>query len=199
MEILQSDEILREEIINDAKIKAERIIKKAKSDAEESEKNSGKQLSEFENNFKQNIQKEMDQEIKLKLASIDIEANKEILKFCGDFLNDVFNSVKNNIINNKDYKYKEIIIKLIRKAAESMDFSSFIIEISKDELKKISGDDLFSIKLKKGKITEIIENNSKEILLYSSDKKLVSYISIDGLLNEIFKEERTNIYKILTE
>ncbi|MBN2544774.1 MAG: hypothetical protein JXB50_03190 [Spirochaetes bacterium] len=199
MEILQSDEILREEILNDAKIKAERIIKKAKNDTDELEKNSVKQLSEFEAVFKENIQKELDQEIKLKLASVDIESNKEILKYCGDFLNEVYDDVKSNIINNKDFKYKEIIIKLIKKSAEKMDTSSYFVEINKDELKKISKDELLSIKLKNGRITEIIESNKNEILLYSSDKKLVSYISIDGFLNEILNEERTKIYKILTE
>lgn len=199
MEILQSDEILREEILNDAKIKAERIIKKAKNDTDELEKNSVKQLSEFEAVFKENIQKELDQEIKLKLASVDIESNKEILKYCDDFLNEVYDDVKSNIINNKDFKYKEIIIKLIKKSAEKMDTSSYFVEINKDELKKISKDELLSIKLKNGRITEIIESNKNEILLYSSDKKLVSYISIDGFLNEILNEERTKIYKILTE
>ena len=140
MEILQTDDTLRKEIINDAKTKAERIIKKAKTEAEDINKDIEVQLEKIKVEYKQNIIDEADAIINLLYASVDIDAKKEIINICGSLVDDVFNEVEELIIKNKTFNYKDIIFKLIKNSGNKIKTQSFVIEISKDELKKLGVD-----------------------------------------------------------
>lgn len=198
MEILQTDDTLREEIINDARTKAERIRKKAKNEAETISKDIEVQIEKIKEEYQQNLIGEAESTIKLLFASVDIDVKKEIVKTCGDLVNSVFDEVKKQIINNRLFNYKDIIFKLIKNSGEKIKTQSFIIETSKDELKKIGKEELLKLDIQKRKIVKIINNdNIQGLFLYSQDKKVTSYISINNFFNDLGKKLRNKVFEIL--
>ncbi len=198
MEILQADDILREEIISDAKIKAERIINKANTEAEEFNKKIESELETIKKEYEKNIIGEAEGIIKLLFASIDIDVKKEITNICGTLINDVFNEVKSLILEDKLVKYKDIISKLIKNAADIIQSKSYIIETSKDQLKKINKDYLLKIQIDKSKINKVeINDNIDGLILYSDDRKVASYISLDKYIEDLKKRFRSKVYDIL--
>ena len=198
MEVLQSDDKLREEILSDAKTKAERIIKKAEKEAEDIKKNIDKEIDNLKKEYENTILGDAENIIKLTLASVDIEVKKEITSFCGQIVNDSFEDVKNSILNDKGFKYKELIFKLIEKSSEVMGANAFVIETNDNEVNRLNKSDVLGLKLKKGKIREVITSNLKEgLMLFSEDRKLVSYISINKYMEGLKSRIRNDVYKVI--
>lgn len=198
MEVLQNDDKLREEILNDARTKAERLIKKAEKEAEEAVNSIDKQIQEIKADYKKNILDPAEDSINLLFASVDIEAQKEILNISGNILNEIYSEFKESIANNDSFKYSEIIKALIIKSAEQIASKEYIIEANKNILNVIKKEDLTSIKLSNGKIIKVSETDTTDsIMLYTSDQKITSYISIDAFIEELKNETRTDIYNIL--
>lgn len=198
MEVLQSDDKLREEILSDAKTKAERIIKKAEKEAENIKKNIDKEIDNLKKEYENTILGDAENIIKLTLASVDIEVKKEITSFCGQIVNDSFEDVKNSILNDKGFKYKELIFKLIEKSSEVMGANAFVIETNDNEVNRLNKSDVLGLKLKKGKIREVITSNLKEgLMLFSEDRKLVSYISINKYMEGLKSRIRNDVYKVI--
>lgn len=198
MEILQTDDSLREEIINDAKTKADRIIKKAKTEAENINKDIDVQSEKIKAEYQQNLTGEAETVINLLFASVDIEVKKEIVNICGALVDDVFKEVKTLILDNKIFKYKDVIFKLVKNSGEKIRTQSFILEIGKEELKKLGKEDLLKLDIQKRKIKKIINSdNLQGMFLYSEDKSIASYISIDRYFEDLEIELRTRVYEIL--
>lgn len=198
MEVLQPDDKLREEILSDAKTKAERIIKKAEKEAEDIKKNIDKEIDNLKKEYENTILGDAENIIKLTLASVDIEVKKEITSFCGQIVNDSFEDVKNSILNDKGFKYKELIFKLIEKSSEVMGANAFVIETNDNEVNRLNKSDVLGLKLKKGKIREVITSNLKEgLMLFSEDRKLVSYISINKYMEGLKSRIRNDVYKVI--
>ena len=148
MEVLKTDDKLREEILNDAKNKIERINKKAKAEAEDIEKNTLVQIEKLEKEYGNIIQKEIDIESKKIFASVDIEVKKKNLEIIGNYIDEIFDNVKVSIESGKLIPYKDFILKLLQKASSEIKSNSYIIEIGKNELSKVSKKDLMELKLK---------------------------------------------------
>ena len=131
-------------------------------------------------------------------ASIDIEVKKKIASSCGKLIDEVFDTTKKLLLENKLLDYKNFIFKLIYSAASKIDTSSFIIEINNNELKIITKEALLSIKLPHGKIKEIkVTNLANGLMLYSSDKKVASYICVNNFLKSLKTVTRADVYEIL--
>jgi len=200
MEVIKSDDSLREEILKDAKKKAERIVNKAENEKEEIHKETEKKIVEFELEYRKNIENEIEKASKIIKSGIDIEVKKITESFCGDIINDFFISIEKSIKDNEDLNYKDIIFSLIILNAHNINCDSFIIELSRNEKDKIKKEELLSLKLKKGKIKNIYFGDIKEgLILYTEDKKIASYISIKKLLDSLNPHARTSIYKIIFE
>ena len=102
------------------------------------------------------------------------------------------------ILADKLLKYKDIISKLIKNAADIIKSKSYIIEISKDQLKKLTKEYLLKIKIDKSKINKIeINDNIDGLILYSEDRKAASYISLDKYIEDLKKRFRSKVYEIL--
>lgn len=201
MEILQNDEKLREEIINDAKTKAQRIISKAERESEEIKKSAENNLFAFAKEYDANINNIISDSIRLLNASVEIEVKKQITLFSGELINNIFEEIKKTIISDKKLNYKKVILKLIKMYAGMINDSSFIIETNEKELKRVSKKDLLNLKLKKGNVQDILLSNKNinGFILYSSDKKRASYISIENYIDSLKKEFRTNLFNMLTK
>lgn len=201
MEILQNDEKLREEIINDAKTKAERIISKADRECEDIKKSAEKETEVLKKEYESNIRNIIDDKVNLLYASVDIEVKKHISSFSGDLIDNIFEDIKSFILDNKELKYKDVMLSIIKISASKINDTSFFIETNEDELKKIPKSDILDLKLKKGKIEEVIisEKKLKSFILFSSDKKSAAYISIDNFINYLKIETRTSVYNMITK
>jgi vacuolar-type H+-ATPase subunit E/Vma4 len=199
MEVLKTDDKLREEIINDAKVKTDRILKKAQAEAEEIEKSSLEQIDKVDGEYKTSIQKEIDLEVKKIFASVDIEVKKKTLEITGNHIDDIFNKIKKSIEDGKLISYKDFILKLIQKASSELKSSSYILEAGKKELAKVSKDSFKSLKLAGGEIKEIIEADIEGFKFYSSDRKKSAYISLDNFIDRLKDDERIKIYEILVK
>ena len=198
MEILQSDDKLREEILSDAKTKAERIIKKAEKEAEDIKKGIEKEIENLKKEYEDTILGDAENVIKLTLASVDIEVKKEVTSFCGKIVDEAFEDMKNSVLNDKSFKYKELIFKLIEKSSDIMGANAFIVELNDNELKKLNKSDLLGLKLKTGKIKEVITSNLKEgLMLFSEDRKLVSCISINTYIESLKSRIRNDVYRVI--
>ena len=198
MEILQTDDKLREEIINDAKIKAERIIKKAKREAEEIIRNADLQIESTKKEYEKNTLGEAEDLIKLIFASIDIEVRKNITSISGDIVDEVFDRVKKSILENKKFNYQNFMFKLIQNSSSEIKASSYVVEINNEELKKISKKALLNLELQDGKIKDtMLANIDNGLMFYSADKKTASYVSINIYIEGLKKRTRTNVYEIL--
>lgn len=198
MEILQADDTLREEILSDAKIKAERIINKANTEAVEFNKKIESELEKIKKEYEKNIMGDVEVIIKLLFASTDIDVNKEITNICGKLLNEVFDDVKRLILEDKLLKYKDIISRLIKNAANVIKSKSYVIEISRDQLKKTTKEYLLKIKIDKSKINKVeVNDNIDCLILYSEDRKVASYISLDKYIEDLKRRFRSKTYDIL--
>jgi vacuolar-type H+-ATPase subunit E/Vma4 len=199
MEVLKTDDKLREEIINDAKSKVERVLKKAKTEAEDIQKGIQVQISKIDEDLKKGILKEIDAEIKKIFASVDIEVKKKTLEITGNYIDDIFNNIKKSIEDGKLISYKDFILKLLQNASTEIKSSSYIAEISAKEIQKISKESLKGLKLTGGEIKEIIETDIEGIMFYSSDRKKVAHISINNFIEKLKQDERIKIYEILVK
>ena len=200
MEVLQSDDILRDEILNDAKKKAERIIKKANQDREDVIEQSQSQVTELESSLKKNTQKEIENFKRLHLSSVDIEVNKKNVEYCGQFVSSVFDQVYQEIMNSKDKAlgYEKIMIYLLENAAHEMDSESYSMKCSEKALSLMEEKKLKSLVLNKKKITSVEKSSIKDgLVLYTANQKRACHISIKGFINELMNNERKNIYDIL--
>jgi len=198
MEIIQTDDTLRKEILNDAKTKAERIIKKAEAEAVETNKNIGTQLEKIKAEYEENIIGEADAMIDLLFASVEVDAKKEIINICGSHVDDIFEEIKQNIIENKTFTYKDIMFRLIKSAGKLINAKSFIIETNNKELKILGKENLIKMEIQKKKIKEIINNdNLNGLFLYSQDKKVASHISIDKYIEDLKNKLRNRVYELI--
>ena len=197
MQILQHDNKLHEEIINEAISKKEKILKKAAGEADEIIKNNQIQIENIKKELEIKITKEIEDSSDLLLSSVDIDIMKKTTCIINDLIEDVFKKVKENIINNK---YKDLLIKLIIEFSLKIKSDNYIISIGSDVLKKISKDDLLSIKLPAGKIKDVeIADINDGLFLFSGDKKISFFISIDRFLDSLNPTARTQVYEILIE
>jgi vacuolar-type H+-ATPase subunit E/Vma4 len=198
MEIIQTDDTLRKEILNDAKTKAERIVKKAEAEAVETNKNIGTQLEKIKAEYEENIIGEADAMIDLLFASVEVDAKKEIINICGSHVDDIFEEIKQNIIENKTFTYKDIMFRLIKSAGKLINAKSFIIETNNKELKILGKENLMKMEIQKKKIKEIINNdNLNGLFLYSQDKKVASHISIDKYIEDLKNKLRNRVYELI--
>ncbi len=198
MEIIQTDDTLRKEILNDAKTKAERIIKKAEAEAVETNKNIGTQLEKIKAEYEENIIGEADAMIDLLFASVEVDAKKEIINICGSHVDDIFEEIKQNIIENKTFTYKDIMFRLIKSAGKLINAASFILETNNKELKILGKENLIKMEIQKKKIKEIINNdNLNGLFLYSQDKKVASHISIDKYIEDLKNKLRNRVYELI--
>jgi len=198
MEIIQTDDTLRKEILNDAKTKAERIVKKAEAEAVETNKNIGTQLEKIKAEYEENIIGEADAVIDLLFASVEVDAKKEIINICGSHVDDIFEEIKQNIIENKTFTYKDIMFRLIKSAGKLINAKSFIIETNYKELKILGKENLMKMEIQKKKIKEIINNdNLNGLFLYSQDKKVASHISIDKYIEDLKNKLRNRVYELI--
>ncbi len=200
MEVLKSDDKLKQEILKDAKIKAEKTINKAKEDVSEIEKKTSNELIKIQEEVKKNFDNEISFETKKIFASIDILIKKKTIDYIGEFINEIFDDLKKSIINNKIYKYKDFLIKLIQKAGEKINSESYILEMSEIYSNDLSIEELKNIKFKKGSIKEVLIIRELEGLkLYSKDKKKVIFLSLDTFFEKLKQDERNKIYEIITK
>jgi len=199
MEVLKTDDKLREEIINDAKVKAERILSKAKSDSAEIQKNAKEQLDKIDSDYFKIIEKEIALEVKKIFASVDIEVKKKTLELTGNIIDTVFNNIKNSIIDGKLIAYKDFILKLLQNASAGIKSTSYIIEADKKEIAKIGKDSLKSLKLTGGEVKEIIESEVDGVMLYSSDRKKAVFVSLNYFFERLKQDESIKVYEILVK
>lgn len=198
MEILQTDDKLREEIINDAKTKAERIVKKAERDAADINKGLDKQIEEMQDQYTTGMQKEIDEAVALYFASIDIEAKKQIIAESGVLVDSVYAELKDMIMQGAIKPYKEFISKLLIGASKKMKSDSYIIETNEAELQRVSEQELMKLSLEGGVVKDVFTTDVSEgFMLYTADRKLTSHISIDNFITQLKKVTRTKTYEIL--
>ena len=197
MEVLKTDDKLKEEIINDAGKKAERIIGKAKKDIEEMERNTDIEIETYEKNTKKTVEKSIDIETKKIFASVDIEVKKKTLEITGDLLNEVFDSIKHQILDNSMYDYKKFILKMIENVSRDLNSSSYSVEIGKNDLARIGEDALKSLKLSGGSINEIVVRDIDGLMLMSADRKQGVFVSLDDFIERLKESERNKVYEIL--
>jgi vacuolar-type H+-ATPase subunit E/Vma4 len=197
MEVLKTDDNLKEEILSDAKKKAERIIIKAKNDIEELEKNTRAEIEQYEKDTKKTVEKNIEIETNKIFASVDIEVKKKSLNLTGRMIDSVFDELSKDISTSKLFEYKQFTLKLIQNASNQIKSSSYILEINKNELARLSKDSLKSLKLNGGEIKEIIEKNITGLMLLSGDRKKGAYISLDDFIDRFKEDERIRVYDIL--
>jgi vacuolar-type H+-ATPase subunit E/Vma4 len=197
MEVLQSDEKLREEIIIDAKNMADRIIKKAKSDAEAIIKKNHDDLNKMKVDYENIILREAKAITDMIKASSGIEIKKIITKKTNEIIDKIFNEIENYILNDKK-TYSSLILKLINEAISKINNEKFILQVSKKNIDIIGKDNILSMVKSLNKTIEIeINDSSDEFVIFSDDKKIASFISIKKYLNDLIVKERLNIYNIL--
>jgi vacuolar-type H+-ATPase subunit E/Vma4 len=200
MEVLQNDDNLREEILNDAKNKADRIIKKAEREKKDILKDAEKQIANIDNEYKETIEKDIDEKLKIIFASVDIEVKKEISAYCGELVEEVYESVREDLQNDKVGSYSDFITKLLQLTSMNMEATAYIIEISSIEQKKIKKEHLLKLLLgnNKSKIKDVVINDQIDgIMLYTEDRKIAANISIDSYFEQLKKETRTKIYETM--
>jgi vacuolar-type H+-ATPase subunit E/Vma4 len=197
MEVLKTDDNLKQEIISDAGKKAERIIAKAKSDTELMERNADIEIDSYEKNMKKTTEKVIELETRKIFASVDIEVKKKTLEITGNAIDDIFNSIRQQILDNKLYDYKQFIFKLIQKAAKDINSNSYIIDIGKADLEKLSEESLKSLKLQGGQIKDIFVREINGLMLMSSDRRQGVFVSLDDFIDRLKEQERNKIYEIL--
>lgn len=199
MEIVHNDDVLREEILNDAEKKAERILNKVNREADELIKKNDEILNNIKNEYEVQYSKDTEEKIKIINASNEIEINKLKTKYCGSLVDKAFQIVTEKIENNDLVKYEDMILNIILKSMEKIESDELLIEINSTELKKISKDKILKLKQKKKNIKRIDSNDDIEgIILYSKDKKLAVYISINKYFENFKNQYRTMIFKVLT-
>ncbi len=131
-------------------------------------------------------------------ASINIEVKKEITLYCGKIVDEVFEGIKDSIINDKAFKYKDVIFKLIQEASEKIESKFYIIEINAKELNRLDKKELLALTLKNGKIKDVkITDMQDGLMLYSEDRKLVSYLSIDRYIDGLKSGIRNDVYRMI--
>ncbi|HOV13099.1 MAG TPA: hypothetical protein PK771_02345 [Spirochaetota bacterium] len=194
MEIIKSFDKLSEEIINDANTKAERIRKKTEQEIVNIEKEYNVKIENAKSQIAEKFNKEIKAEIDKINASIDIEIKKQKIEFIGKILDEIFDDLAKSIIEEKYFKYSDFILMLIKESLSKMDSTSYIAEINKNQSDKID-----KKKLKELKVDKIVEADSLEIRIYSSDKKKMVYISLNDFINKLKEKERNNIYNIITK
>ena len=194
MEILQSDDKLREEIINDAKNKAERLLKKSNSEIKELEENSKKEIEKFEEETKKSFEKFVEEEKTKIFASIDIDFQKKSLKIIGETIESIFEEFKNNIVNDKD-KYKSLMKNLILEAIKILNSKNYEIEINKRYAENIK--DIFDNIKTKFKFNVYEKDKINGIIIYNSEKTKQIFISIDKFIEELKNREREKIYSMI--
>lgn len=197
MQILKSDDGLREEILKDAKTKADRILNKAQREKEKILSDIDAETKKFKEEFTNSKTIETNSKIKLIYSTVDMEVKKEVIKYSNDLVNDVFSDILKKIQSNKTIPYKNLIINLIIKIASKIDSESFILEVAKSELAKITKNELSKIKLNRGEISQIREGDfDNGYKIYSSDAQIGAYLSLNKFINELQEDERINIYKM---
>lgn len=195
MEILQSDDKLREEILNDAKTKAERLLKRSDVEIKDMEEKMKKDLERFEEETRIGVERFIEEEKVKIFASIDIDFKKKRLKIIGDFIEEIFEKLKTNILNNKEI-YKKIIQKLLIKAFEMLNCNSYEIVIDKKESEYLGKD--FFIEINRIVDFTLIEKQRQDgIIVYDSEKKRQVFISIDKFIENFKSKERYNIYTFI--
>jgi vacuolar-type H+-ATPase subunit E/Vma4 len=198
MEVLKTDDKLKEEIINDANKKAERIISKAKKDIEEMEKSVLIEIENFEIQTKKTVEKGIENETRKIFASVGIEVKKKTLDITGNLIDEVFNSIKQQILENKLYDYRQFILNMIQAASKDINSRSYTVEIGKMELAKITEEPLKSLKLTGGVIKDIVlKEDINGLMLLSEDRKQGVFISIDDYIDRLKEKERNRVFEIL--
>jgi vacuolar-type H+-ATPase subunit E/Vma4 len=200
MEVIKSDDSLREEILKDARTKAARIIKKAEREAAELVKSLEDQAKLFEDEHRTNVEKSIEETNRLLYASVDIEARKKITGIIGEMVTGIFESIRQDIISGSPISQDDLYRFLIEERARIIGGDSFSVEAGPSALGIISAADLKKMKPAGGSITSVDETGLKEgLLLKSSDGKTASYISLRQFIVELTEQERTTVYNILTE
>lgn len=195
MEVLQSDDKLREEILNDARTKAERLLKKSSTEIKEMEEKAKKDIERFEEENKNNFEKFIIEEKEKIFASIDIDFKKRSLKIVNDIMESVFEEFKNSIINNKE-KYKKLIEKLIINSFEILTSKNYEIEIDKKEI-GILGEDFLNNLKNKFKFNFFEKEKINGIIVYNSQRNKQVFISLDKFIEDLKDKERVKIYNII--
>lgn len=191
MEILQADDKLREEILTDARKKAERIVKKAEKEAQAINKKVDSDLKSFEESFSAGVEEAVANEKRLLFSSIDIEVRKRNLLFIGEKIDTLFLNVKERLI--KEVGYLNVIKKLILKAAALYKSEAYILEIG--QLEKIKEDELKELKLSSGTIKSVDKGYFRRgFKLFTEDKKLFSFISLDKFIEDLKAEKRNEVF-----
>jgi len=197
MELLKDIDILKDEIIKDAKTKAERSIKNAKNEIVEINNKVEKDIENVEKKYVDLLAKDVEKKTDKIYASVEIDLMKKKWEIIGEILKDIFDNIKNGIKKGEIIDYKDFIFYILKDASSIIADNKYILEINKNDLLSIGRDSLLNLKLPKGKIEQIIEKNIEGFMLYSWDRKKVSYMSINRFVEQLEELERNNIYKLL--
>ena len=92
------------------------------------------------------------------------------------------------------------MLSLIKKSCDKLDSEGNSIEVGLKEIIKIDEKDLKSIKCKKGKIQEISTKTDRDgYMIYDSQMKKSSYVSLNYYLDNIKKSNRLKIFNLLSD
>jgi vacuolar-type H+-ATPase subunit E/Vma4 len=199
MEIIQSDENIRNEIISEARASAEEILKKVKDETGLIREASAKEIEAAKNEYENNFKNAADEKIKLLFSSIDIEVKKLTGEHAGKIIEGIYDKIKSSIVDNSLINYKKFIVRLIENAATLLGSMKYFIDLSKAESERISKDEITNSISKNINIEnmEISDALNDGLLLYSSDRKSAAYISLDKFIRELKEETRLKIYDML--
>ncbi len=197
MELLKDIDNLKDEIIKDSQVKAERAINNAKREIGELEKKSEEDIAEVEKKYVDLLAKDAERKTNKIYASIEVDLMKKKWEILGNILKDIFKSVRDGIKSGDIIAYKDFVFYILKDASNTIGDDKYILEINKNDLSSIGKDTLLNLKLPKGKIDTIIEKDIDGFMLFSSDRKKASYMSIDRFIEELDNDERNSIYKSL--
>ena len=197
MELLKDIDILKAEIIKDAQTKADRTINNAKKEIVEIDKKVEIDIEDIEKRYVDLLAKDSEKKTNKIFASIEIDLIKKKWGMIGEILKDIFDNIKNGIKKGEIINYKDFVFYILKDASATISDNKYILEINKNDLLSIGRDSLLNLKLPKGKIEQIIEKDIEGFMLYSWDRKKVSYMSIDRFVEQLEELERNNIYKLL--
>jgi len=199
MEIISSDFSLRDEIMGDAKKKSERIRKKAHSDTKELQKASEKEIESISSHYETSILEKTDEQVNFIKASIEIEVKKKCLSYIGEKMEKILKDLIQKVETGQLMPYQKFLEGLLNYGSTQIASDKYSLEIGSIINKKLNNHSLNDLKLKKGVISEVsILENTDGMKLYSSDRKRVIFLSPKHFIQQIFDDNRNQVYNLLT-
>ncbi len=176
-------EVVKEEVLKDAKAEEEKLVAEAREEAKRMMKKAEKEIEVLRKKSEEEIRKKIDIIKKQELASAELENKKMLLEAKKDLIENVFAEVKKKVESLDSKKRQDYIEKLLEKIKNE-------IEV---EYVYCNKKDANLVKDFKAEAADIIGG----LIVENKDKTIKVDYSFDSMLESIKENELQEVNKIL--